>query len=992
MLKIYDKNHEVLGNITEYDEYKIEHDVSTGDKTLYFDYYGTLKIDTEYYVQNDTDEYVIKEKSVTSGDKIEYVAALNLEELEAVPWESFQVTDSTIDDAARLALTGTGWTVGTGTVTKKRNAGMVQQSTLGVIQKLCTAFMCECTYDTKNKVVTFYEQVGEDKGVYFTKQLNLLKLTKKDSSYDYYTRIIPIGADDLTIESVNDGVKYLENYQYSNKVRSYIWEDSNYTDPQALKDDAEKKLADMSKPTTSYSVDVVDLAAQTNDYDLLAFHVGDTVQLFDEETGVKDSQRIMKLTEYPDNPEKNSCELANTVLTWEELHQKEQEAADIVGTVISSDGKIKVSDILHFDSGVSSSQSFIDLSGDVNNVKAKIGTIETNYLTAEQAKVLYATIESLEATDASITNLNAEYASFKSTVTDEFAADEAQFKVLDADKADIDFANVAVAKIETGFLKNLMVSQGLLADKVISPEVTVTDCLTGVHIYADDITAGTLSVDQLEIRGSEKSLVYELNNIDGALQSKSVDTLNGEVITDRSITTNKVVANAITANEIAAGAVVAEKIAANTITGDKIAANTIKAEQIDVEDVFAQDIKATGTIDGATLKGAKGFVGGWTIGETALSMDNYASGREYTKAYIQVTANSYTPEVTITGAAGYVGDVDVTVTNISDDGRTVTVAADETGNGSVSIAGTIPCAGKYKVQILSSYHDSYAPDDWISGQVKIKDSSGTILKTISVDTGTLSGIISFEITDDVALTSGATISLNISYSMFSMVKDTPYTIEVIVNKLEGEVPLNPETGIPENYLIAIKQKRAGEESYRFVVTEDGDVTAANLEVASDSPMITFTDTTNNKETNLIYDSSNDKIAIGDKLSAKNLAYKSDVDDVATNVSTLTTQLGTTDISAIGDGTVTGAVSALNGVKTTYKTWCTNGEDVIANAPNGVSFFSVNPNRKPSVGLPSSFSDYGTCIIFKGAGYTVLMYSSVLGEMAAFNSNSNKWPV
>lgn len=876
MLKIYDKNHEVLGNITEYDEYKIEHDVSTGDKTLYFDYYGTLKIDTEYYVQNDTDEYVIKEKSVTSGDKTEYVAALNLEELEAVPWESFQVTDSTIDDAARLALTGTGWTVGTGTVTKKRNAGMVQQSTLGVIQKLCTAFMCECTYDTKNKVVTFYEQVGEDKGVYFTKQLNLLKLTKKDSSYDYYTRIIPIGADDLTIESVNDGVKYLENYQYSNKVRSYIWEDSNYTDPQALKDDAEKKLADMSKPTTSYSVDVVDLAAQTNDYDLLAFHVGDTVQLFDEETGVKDSQRIMKLTEYPDNPEKNSCELANTVLTWEELHQKEQEAADIVGTVISSDGKIKVSDILHFDSGVSSSQSFIDLSGDVNNVKAKIGTIETNYLTAEQAKVLYATIESLEATDASITNLNAEYASFKSTVTDEFAADEAQIKVLDADKADIDFANVAVAKIETGFLKNLMVSQGLLADKVISPEVTVTDCLTGVHIYADDITAGTLSVDRLEIRGSEKSLVYELNNIEGALQSKSVDTLNGEVITDRSITTDKVVANAITANEIAAGAVVAEKIAANTITGDKIAANTIKAEQIDVEDVFAQDITATGTIEGVTLKGATGsFTGNIVLAkdddkQTSIAIDSY--GR-------------------------------IRITDDSTDGETGELAIRST-DGSYLVNLNRYNLGMLKNSNGKQYYAQYEADGII---FNYDDNNGTtIFHHFLMDSDGTCSLSCDEIQADKGISVNVTEKDLSKLSMFSALR--------------------------------VKSSGSGSSFEPGLVVKNTTPTTA---YPTTYPGIMFSDVVNNKSGCLIYNSTANRLGLRQD-SEKQLAFTGDVDDVATNVSTLTTRLGTTDISAIGDGTVTGAVSAVNSA-------VSNKNSLIAYSHPGISIYVDYNNYTNSSG-------------------------------------------
>ena len=115
---------------------------------------------------------------------------------------------------------------------------MIQVSSLGVIQNLCTAFMCEPVFDTISKKVSFYAERGEDKGVYFLQGLNLKKIQKSSTSYEYYTRIIPVGANGLTIESVNDGKNYLENYQYSDKVLTYIWKDESYTDAQALMEDA----------------------------------------------------------------------------------------------------------------------------------------------------------------------------------------------------------------------------------------------------------------------------------------------------------------------------------------------------------------------------------------------------------------------------------------------------------------------------------------------------------------------------------------------------------------------------------------------------------------------------------------------------------------------------------------------------------------------------------------------------------------------------------
>ena len=300
MLKIYDTNHNAIGHIVKYKDLKIEGDVTTGDRTLSFTYMARHhEICEEFYIETQDDEYVVKEKGVSTDGFLSFVAVLNLEELEAKPWSSFSIADSTISDAAKLALAGSGWTVGECTVTKKRNAGILQTNTLGVIQKLCTAFMCEVVYDTKKKTVSFYEQVGQDKGTFFLTGLNLKRLQRKGSSYDYYTRIIPIGQDGLTVESVNDGKNYLENYQYTKKVKTYIWKDESYTDAAALKEDAEAKLKDLSKPEVSYSADIINLAKQKAGYSGFSFSLGDTITLIDAATGIREKQRIIKLTQYP---------------------------------------------------------------------------------------------------------------------------------------------------------------------------------------------------------------------------------------------------------------------------------------------------------------------------------------------------------------------------------------------------------------------------------------------------------------------------------------------------------------------------------------------------------------------------------------------------------------------------------------------------------------------------------------------------------------------
>lgn len=88
----------------------------------------------------------------------------------------------------------------------------------------------------------------------------------------------------------------------------------------------------------------------------------------------------------------------------------------------------------------------------------------------------------------------------------------------------------------------------------------------------------------------------------------STTTLDGNAITNRTITADHIVAGTITANEIASG----------TITADEIATNTITANKINLTDVFAQNITASGTITGVTLSGST-INGGTVKGATIIA-------------------------------------------------------------------------------------------------------------------------------------------------------------------------------------------------------------------------------------------------------------------------------------------------------------------------------------------------------------------------------------
>lgn len=143
-------------------------------------------------------------------------------------------------------------------------------------------------------------------------------------------------------------------------------------------------------------------------------------------------------------------------------------------------------------------------------------------------------------------------------------------------------AQIADAAVGTAQIGQAAITQALIGAEAVGTTQIADGSITDakiVELTANKINAGTLSVERLELVGSKSSVVYALNN-SGGLVSQNVDSLDGDVLTERSITGDKVVAGAITANEIAARTITSNEILAGTITGAEIAADTIEGSNI----------------------------------------------------------------------------------------------------------------------------------------------------------------------------------------------------------------------------------------------------------------------------------------------------------------------------------------------------------------------------------------------------------------------------
>jgi phage minor structural protein len=347
LLELYDRNHKKLANLTGIKSPHIKRTLEYGDETLDFSYPTSgpwlAQLLAECYIRTDRQEYVVKAVEKSSASAWRKVScALNIEELEGAPFEGFETVEQTVQAAAEFALEGTGWTVeADADITKKRTIRKEDDTTAWeVVKQIVTTYRVELEIDAVNKRLKFHTRRGQDRGAYFIERLNLRSLGVKTSSYGFYTRLIPIGKDGLHLWQ--DGKNYIENYQYSDKVITSIWRDERYTVTAALLEDAQARLDEASAPARAYTAELVDLAAQSDKYNALAYDLGDAVLLVSEKTDEREKQRIVKLDEYPDDPLANKAELSNVKQTFAQLQKTEAEMATADAVAIATKRTKKV--------------------------------------------------------------------------------------------------------------------------------------------------------------------------------------------------------------------------------------------------------------------------------------------------------------------------------------------------------------------------------------------------------------------------------------------------------------------------------------------------------------------------------------------------------------------------------------------------------------------------------------------------------------------------
>lgn len=358
---------------------------------------------------------------------------------------------------------------------------------------------------------------------------------------------------------------------------------------QELYDDAERELSELSVPQYTFSCSLDNLLSMGefscwhND-----FKVGNFITL-EVGKGVFTKLRLISISYNPFTKTNDlTVEFSNITTSkdgrndFSYIFDKAISASKNSITLSNNSAKDDIELSIEMLNLLSNSSVFQGKFDNLNLKSAVISEAAIVKLTADFAKITeldakYATIESLNATNATITELNANVANIEKAYIKKVEADEIYAKTADVDTLLAGYVKSDVASIGTLFYK-----VGLI-DRSTTVEGHITGFLDAVEINANSITAGTLVADRILLKApegsSQKGLLYAINKF-GNVESTSVDTIDGNILTDRTITADKLIANSITANELDVDKIFGSEAVLNKIVSQQIFSDAVSANNL----------------------------------------------------------------------------------------------------------------------------------------------------------------------------------------------------------------------------------------------------------------------------------------------------------------------------------------------------------------------------------------------------------------------------
>lgn len=236
---------------------------------------------------------------------------------------------SVVQFTARAAideqLVGTGWKSGVVEIETTHQYTLKEKNTrlynLRYIHKL---FGGDMWFDTKNKTVNLFTEMGQKTENIFKYNRNLPEIKRTIDTRNLVTRFTLVGKDGIDISEINDGVPYVENYNYYDQMglprvlKSVEKQDERFTNKAYMKWYMEQWLVQYAFPATTYQITPSIIQQEVE--------LGDYIYVIDKQLGLEKWLRILAMEQNKSEPWKSKYTLENVYADISDILNEESES------------------------------------------------------------------------------------------------------------------------------------------------------------------------------------------------------------------------------------------------------------------------------------------------------------------------------------------------------------------------------------------------------------------------------------------------------------------------------------------------------------------------------------------------------------------------------------------------------------------------------------------------------------------------------------------
>jgi len=299
---ILDENYKALAIINNIINAELNQELNSIDEFSFSISYNDPKkefLKNENLIQMFDTIYIIREIT-----KIKNSSELTLEVYSEALWYDIQFTDpltviswtkKTANQMIKDILSKTDWTIGTIDFTNSKTLTLDENNInpLSALYEVKNLFDGNLVFDTNNKTVSLLKENEKHSGASIIYKKNIESIEAKYDTKDLTTKLYIYGKDNLSIDSINEGKKYLENYTYTSKKRVKVLKDERFTDKYHLLEYGYQQLEKLSKPKISYKTTALNLKSLSG-LSHEQFSIGSIIRVYDKELNLDINTKITK--------------------------------------------------------------------------------------------------------------------------------------------------------------------------------------------------------------------------------------------------------------------------------------------------------------------------------------------------------------------------------------------------------------------------------------------------------------------------------------------------------------------------------------------------------------------------------------------------------------------------------------------------------------------------------------------------------------------------